>query len=593
MMLIDKNLTGVEMAVAQVEKALRDFAVNGNGSAIVLKGDWGTGKTYLWDKILEEKGFAFLRPHYSYVSLFGVNSLSDLKRSIFENTVPKDKVRSDNSVLANLQRLDFSDGAGWLKKVMRQGKEAKIPFLGSVGGIVDSIQYSMISNTLICIDDFERRGNSLSARDVLGLISNLIEKKDCSVLLILNDGSLKPDDEFFSYSEKVFDYEIAYSPSVQESVELVFGQAGVRRESLADNSIKLKINNIRLLKKIELFASVLDKVLTDAHSKVVNQAHSTLPLAVMAVYGGGKCKVDIDFILRYQGSLFSYMPDNAGASAEELERKNVVRQKSTYLDEYGFEMCDEFDALIIDLVRKGYANDETLKNLVVGIEKKIQRDDDIALLGKAWELFHASLLDNEAEVYAAFDLAISKALQHFTINDLDSVVSVYCGLEKEDVISAVVDKYFVEIFPGKGMHEKDDIFHWPRSAYISSKLDDYFGSMVVAGDLSELVLAVVQGTGFPDGDLRRGIAQKNDDEFYEYFSSLNSSEFTRHARALLKCGEVRSPEKDIAEDFRAIFLKTYSALLRLSELTPMNRVRMSKFRNYEDVYRDLIGCDKI
>ncbi|WP_164570715.1 hypothetical protein, partial [Pseudomonas viridiflava] len=91
---------------------------------------------------------------------------------------------------------------------------------------------------------------------------------------------------------------------------------------------------------------------------------NTLPLVVMAVYGGGKCKVDIDFILSYQGSLLSYMPDNAGASAEELERKNIIREKSTYLDEYGFGKCDEFDALIIDLVSKGYADDKILRELV-------------------------------------------------------------------------------------------------------------------------------------------------------------------------------------------------------------------------------------
>jgi len=575
------------MSVAQVKKALHDFAVKGSGSAVVLKGDWGTGKTHLWDTILKEKGSTFLRTHYSYVSLFGINSLTDLKRSIFENTVPSSKVGSENSVLDNLQRLDFSDGASWLKKVLRQGKEAKIPFVGSVGGIVDSIQYSMISNTLICIDDFERRGNSLSARDVLGLISNLVEKKDCSVILILNDSSLKPDDEFFSYSEKVFDYEVKYSPSEHESVKLIFGSAGKMREFLVENIVKLKINNIRLLKKIELFASVLDEVLKEAHSKVVYQAHNTLPLAVMAVYGGGKCKVDIDFILSYQGSLLSYMPDNAGASAEELERKNIIREKSTYLDEYGFGRCDEFDALIIDLVCKGYADDETLRELVEGAEKKIKHDDDIALLGKAWELFHASFSDNESEVYTAFEFAISEALQHFTVNDLDSVASIYCDLGKERFINTVVDKYFSEFFSAKGVREKDDIFQWPRNAYLSLKLNQYFDSLAVTGDLSELVLAVVKGSGFPDGDLRRGIAQKKDDDFYEYFSSLNSKDLTRHARALLKCGEVSSPEKDIMDDFRIIFMKTYTALLKLSELTPLNRVRMNKFRNYDDVYKEL------
>ncbi|OCT24036.1 hypothetical protein A6E20_06970 [Pseudomonas putida] len=163
---------------------------------------------------------------------------------------------------------------------------------------------------------------------------------------------MKKEDEFFSFSEKVFDYEVTFAPSVEESVNLVFGSAGGERQTLADNSIKLGISNIRLLKKIELFASILDDVLKDSHPRVVMQAHSTLPLAVFAVYGGGKCKVDLDFVLGYQGSLVSYMPDSPTASVEELEIKKATREKSNYLEEYGFGSCDEFDALLVDLVKK-------------------------------------------------------------------------------------------------------------------------------------------------------------------------------------------------------------------------------------------------
>lgn len=583
------------MSIAKVEKALCSFATHKSGTAIVLKGEWGTGKTYFWNRVVKANFKSFARKKYSYVSLFGLNSLGDLKRSIFENTVECSKAGvfvTKESVFENLKRLDLSDAASGLRKIFNFGKEAKIPFVGSFGGVIDSIQYALIGEAIICIDDFERRGNGLSSRDVLGLISSLVESKKCSVILILNEGSLKKDDEFFSFSEKVFDYEVTFAPSVQESVKLVFGSAGKGRESVAENAIKLKINNIRLLKKIELFAAVLDGVLKNTHSKVVQQAQSTLPLAVFAVYGGGKCKVDIDFILGYQGSLASYMPDNTSASVEESENKRDAREKSIYLDEYGFGSCDEFDVAIVDLVRKGFAEEESLKVLVEELEKKIKHDSDIALLSQAWDLFHASFSNNDAEVLAAFELAISEALQHFNVNDLDSVASIYCGLGRENFINSVADKYFSEVFPAKGVREKDDVFQWPRNTYVSLKLDQYFESLAIKGSLSDLVRAVVEGSGFPDGDLRRGIAQKADDEFYAYFNELNSKEFTRCARTLLKCGEVQSHDKDATDDYRAIFVKSYSALLRLSELTPLNAIRMSKFRAYDEIYNSYISESK-
>jgi hypothetical protein len=575
------------MSIAKVEKALCSFAAQKTGTAIVLKGEWGTGKTHFWNRVVKSSFRSFSRPKYSYVSLFGLNSLNDLKRSIFENTVECAKAGeliTKESVFENLKKLDLSDATTGIRKVLKFGKEAKIPFVGSFGGVIDSIQYALTGDTIICIDDFERRGNGLSSRDVLGLISSLVDSKNCSIILILNDGSLDKEDEFFSFSEKVFDYEVTFAPSVQESVKLVFDTTEENRKSAIENVIKLKINNIRLLKKIDFFAAILDSVLTDTHAKITQQAQNTLPLAVFSVYGGGKCKVDIDFILAHQGSLASYMPDNANVSAEELELKRITREKSTYLDEYGFGSCDAFDVAIIDLVRKGYADEDSLKLIVEELEKKIKHDSDIALLQKAWDLFHASFAKNDAEVLAAFELAISKALQHFNINDLDSVTSIYYELGQENFIKSVADKYFTEVFPTLGISDKYDVFQWPRNEYLSLKLDQYFENLAIKGSLSELVCAVMEGSGFPDGDLRRAIAQATDEEFYNYFSKLNSKEFTRHARALLKCGEVQSHDEDATNDYKAIFMKSYSALLKLSELTPLNAIRMNKFRAYADTY---------
>ncbi|MFJ4256730.1 P-loop NTPase fold protein [Pseudomonas monteilii] len=579
------------MSIAKVEKALFNFTASKSATAIVLKGEWGTGKTYFWNKFIKSNSRCFSRKNYSYVSLFGLNSLSDLKRSIFENTVACSKagdILTKESVFENLKKLDLSDAATGIRKLFNYGREAKIPFVGSFGGAVDSIQYAFIGETIICIDDFERRGSGLSSREVLGLISSLVEAKNCSVVLILNEGSLKKEDEFFSFSEKVFDYEVTFSPSVQESVGLVFDAAGVGRKAVAENAIKLNINNIRLLKKIELFSAVLDGILKDTHLRVVQQAQNTLPLAVFAIYGGGKCKVDIDYILSYQGGLVSYMPDDANASIDEMEAKRVARERSIYLDNYGFGRCDEFDVRIIDLVKKGYADEDALKNLVEELEKKIKHEADVALLGQAWGLFHASFCSNDDQVLEAFDLAISEAIHCFSVNDLDSVASVYFELGRQEFMCTVIDNYFSEIFPGQGVKQPEELFQWPRNDYIAQKLDEYFDGLTIKGSLDELVRAVVENSSFPDGDLRRSIAQKTDEEFYDYFSGLNGKEFTRCARALLKCGEVQSHEKNANDDYNAIFVKSYSALLKLSALTPLNAIRMSKFRAYEGFYNERV-----
>ena len=58
----------------------------------------GGRKAYLWNVLLmEAKGQLGLK-WYSYVSLFGLNSLNDLKYSIFENTIEKGDIGIEASV---------------------------------------------------------------------------------------------------------------------------------------------------------------------------------------------------------------------------------------------------------------------------------------------------------------------------------------------------------------------------------------------------------------------------------------------------------------------------------------------------------------
>ena len=579
------------MSIIQVEKALHDFSVKKMGSAIVLKGEWGTGKTFLWNSVIEKYRADFARANYSYVSLFGINSLADLKRSIFENTVPSKKagdVTSKDSVVENLKKLDFSDGVGWLRRNFGHGREAKIPFVGSFGGVIDSIQYSLVTETIVCIDDFERRGNSLAARDVLGLVSNLIEKKNCSAILILNEGSLKPDDELFTYSEKVFDYEVVFSPSVQESVSLVFNSSDETRKIVSGNVAKLKINNVRLLKKVDYFAGLLHDRLNGCQEQIKQQAYKILPLAILSIYGGKSAVVDIDFVLNYEGNLSGYRLPGDEPTPEELAAQAVIDSKIEYLESYGFGACDEFDVAIIDLVKKGYADDESLQNLVQTLESKIKHEEDIALLQKAWNVFHASFLNNDDEVFAAFDLAMDVALVKFTINDLDAIASIYYDVGRIVKINEAIDTYFSEVIIPSDIREKSDIFRWPSNVYIQQKLEEYFDGLVIEKSLSELMNYAYNVSEFDSADVRNSVAKKTEAEYLEYFSNLNDYNFTNYVRMCLKCGQVSSPDKDIQDGYQNVFVKTYHCLMKMSEGSLLNKARMSKFQGYETLYAQAV-----
>src|SRR5262249_56304883 len=75
--------TSMETTKAEIVRFLR----GSEPGVLCVTGEYGVGKTFLWRSVLDDlrksKGLSLER--YSYVSLFGLNSLDDMKSSLFEN----------------------------------------------------------------------------------------------------------------------------------------------------------------------------------------------------------------------------------------------------------------------------------------------------------------------------------------------------------------------------------------------------------------------------------------------------------------------------------------------------------------------------
>ncbi|EMV1908006.1 NTPase, partial [Shigella flexneri] len=78
------------MSLDYIKEQLSDFISSAEPEVMAIQGEWGIGKTYTWNAFLKENKNKIAFNRYSYVSLFGVNSLDALKYSIFENTITKD-----------------------------------------------------------------------------------------------------------------------------------------------------------------------------------------------------------------------------------------------------------------------------------------------------------------------------------------------------------------------------------------------------------------------------------------------------------------------------------------------------------------------
>jgi hypothetical protein len=103
-------MTSTHVVYVEIERFLADT----KPEVFCLTGKWGVGKTYTWKTLVRQardtKSIGLKR--YAYVSLFGQNSLADLKAVIFEESRGIDAI--DRPVdISSLDNAAKSLGAHW------------------------------------------------------------------------------------------------------------------------------------------------------------------------------------------------------------------------------------------------------------------------------------------------------------------------------------------------------------------------------------------------------------------------------------------------------------------------------------------------
>jgi hypothetical protein len=110
------------MSVNVAKQEMRRVLSTRDPEVVCISGRWGVGKTYAWREQLEEarKEHGIALKRYAYVSLFGVNSLDDLKFAIFANgndVVSPQSTPSFDAILNNIGvRRERPTGFWWIAR---------------------------------------------------------------------------------------------------------------------------------------------------------------------------------------------------------------------------------------------------------------------------------------------------------------------------------------------------------------------------------------------------------------------------------------------------------------------------------------------
>ena len=153
--------------------------------AIMINGEWGSGKTYFWNNKIRNKieSLQLNGKQYTtiYMSLYGISNLEDISKKIFiETTQLMDK---------NLKRYMMSNNQTTIPEYAKTGLDMANFFGVTQNG--DRIDYGKFFSTddkVLCFDDLERA--NVDVIDILGYINNFVEHDHIKTIIICNEKEL-------------------------------------------------------------------------------------------------------------------------------------------------------------------------------------------------------------------------------------------------------------------------------------------------------------------------------------------------------------------------------------------------------------------
>ncbi|MGE7632719.1 P-loop NTPase fold protein [Bacillus paramycoides] len=177
----------VQTSLSESEKytvdSVLDYIKRENTSyAILLNGEWGSGKTYFWENVLKEE-ITKIDKKIIYVSLYGVSNIGEINNKIF--------LGQWGEKVQKITENKWSRGVTEIAKAMLGSvKSMELPFIKGIEvPNLDFGQFLNFTNTVLCFDDLERA--SIDINEVLGYINNFVEHDGIKVILIANENEIE------------------------------------------------------------------------------------------------------------------------------------------------------------------------------------------------------------------------------------------------------------------------------------------------------------------------------------------------------------------------------------------------------------------
>lgn len=571
------------MSVELVKKEILRFLSTPEPEVICLTGHWGVGKTYAWNRYLSDckdaKNVALER--YSYVSLFGINSLEELKFSLFQSSVRASDIGATIDLQSIESNLVGSIGAAGKKGAKNLlGLAQQTPFLRNYLGGIAPVWFAAVTRTIVCIDDLERRGKELSVRDVLGLINNLKELKKCKVCLILNDEALESEeDEFRKYLEKVVDATLKFEPSAADSILIALPQDSQSSKWLAEFCVKLGISNIRVIKKIERSLKQVEPILATFHPAILQQAAHSMTLLGWSIFEPTKAP-SLEYLKKKSAG--GLLPADKGKQIPEREAA-----WNAQMGAYQFGSIDEFDLALLRGIQNGYFDPVAVEKYATELDKKIKAGNLGADFESAWRMYHDSFEDNQDEVLDSIHSSFLKGANYVSPMNMSSTVSMFKSLGRPEQAAEML-KHYVD---ARGSETSVfDLGNYPFADSVNDPdvvkaFAKKFASFKHEMDPEDTLIRIAETHSWNPQDVTL-LSSLTIEDYRTIFKGRHGADLRKIINACLMFNNVSDP----SGNYQAVANKAREALKLIGKESPINARRVNAYGVTVDPVPDTKSC---
>ena len=545
-----------------VQSEIKRFLKSADPEVLCIVGEWGVGKTYNWqtsiDRLRREGSIGLSR--YSYVSLFGINSLEGLKNSIFENMeflVPEGA--SSMARLVNSANKVFSNAKQYADVV------SAAPLIGNAVSKLQPHLFSTIRGQIICIDDLERRSKGLDVKDVFGLISFLREQRNCKLVLLLNEGELDKEvgaKEFADYFEKVIDTKVIFAPTAEEAVGIAITEGDATSKHLVDFCIKLGISNIRVIKKIERLVRIVVPLVTEFDPIITRQVTHSIAIFGWCKFDTGARPPPLDYLT--VNSLSRYFE-------RKHEKKEVTKDEVRWdeiISRYEFNNLDDFDHSLLEFVKLGVLDIEQVVRCAREQNERYAQQLRVGSFENAWSFFRDSFDANEDEVCTNLTSGITANFDVISLVDFDGVLTVLKGLDRKELVDELID--FAKKNGSKSFWSPDAFNRAPSDQALNSIAAERREAAKPQFDFETDLVTVTETL---NSDKISQLAQVPIEQYRDLFASRKGDQLRRLILAALD----HRKYSNASDDQREVVRRAEAALKEIASTSRLNAMRVARY----------------